>query len=307
MLDVSVQLANGAWLNGETLLRLPAAPGANIWLWLLIPSVLSTLAAVLIGVRWITRPMVVLAEAAERIGRGAAAEPLAIDGPAEVSRTVEAFNLMQERLSRFLTDRLAMLAAISHDLRTPITVARLRAEMVEDEGVRDALVSSLNEMQLITESTLSFAREEWSSEESRSVDLPSLVDAIADDLRVRRPCCRRRRLATFLLSLQTDDAEAGARKFNDQRREVRAARRRHIDHAGRDVRIRIDDDGPGLPADKIDKVFEPFVRGEPSRNEQTGGIGLGLPIARSIVKAHGGNIQLRNLQLGLRAEVVLPR
>ena len=182
-LDVSVQLANGAWLNGETLLRLPAAPGGQY-----------------LAVAADPEPAVDTRGGADRraldhpadggAGGGRRADrtrrlcrALAIDGPVEVSRTVEAFNLMQERLSRFLADRLAMLAAISHDLRTPITVARLRAEMVDDEDVREALVKSLDEMKLITESTLSFAKDEWGAEESRPVDLPSLVDAVADDLR----------------------------------------------------------------------------------------------------------------------------
>ncbi|MDB5595891.1 MAG: two component system sensor histidine kinase [Hyphomicrobiales bacterium] len=306
-LDVSVQLTSGGWLNGETLLRLPAAPGGNVWLWLLIPSLLSTLVAVLIGVRWITGPMVVLAQAAERIGRGASVEPLTIDGPIEVSRTVDAFNLMQDRLSRFLADRLAMLAAISHDLRTPITVARLRAETVEDEEVREAFVRSLDEMKVITESTLSFARDEWAPEESRPVDLPSLVDAIADDLRtaghtvdvIASPSffyrCKPAMLKRALANLMANAAKFGQRAVVS------------FEDADTDVRIRIDDDGPGLRADQLDRVFEPFARGEPSRNEQTGGIGLGLPIARSIVKAHGGDIRLTSLQRGLRAEVFLPR
>ncbi|MDB5595730.1 MAG: histidine kinase [Hyphomicrobiales bacterium] len=251
--------------------------------------------------------MVVLAEAAERIGRGAFVEPLSINAPIELSRTVAAFNLMQERLSRFLTDRLAMLAAISHDPRTPITVARLRAEMLDDEAVREALVESLDAMKLITESPLSLAKDEWSAEESRAVDLPSLVDAVPDDLRAAghpvdvvsapsfvyrcKPTLRKRAFA---------DLMSNAAKFG-QRAVV------SIEQAGTDVRIRIADDGPGLPAYQIDKVFAPFVRGEPSRNEQSDGIGLGLPIARSIVKARGGEIRLQSLQRGLRAEVVLPR
>ncbi len=214
---------------------------------------------------------------------------------------------MQQRLSRFVGDRLAMLAAISHDLRTPITAARIRAEMIDDAEVKDAIVRSLTEMQYITDATLSFARDETVREEPRTIDLASLVDAVADDLaaagqniavagRDHLPYrCRPALLRRALTNLMSNAAKYGNR--------AHIALQLTNEHA----RIMIDDEGPGLPQDQLERVFEPFVRVDQSRSSATGGIGLGLSIARTIIRAHGGEVTLRNVPGGLRAEVVLPR
>jgi signal transduction histidine kinase len=317
-LNISVQLADGSWLNAAAPLRLPTLPEVNVqWLYLLAASVAGVVAAVVFAVRWITRPLTALADAADRVGRGEAVEQLTATGPYEIARTVKAFNVMQHRLSRFVGDRLAMLASISHDLRTPMTAARLRAEMIDNTEVRDAIVRSLTEMQYITETTLSFARDETASEEPRMIDLASLVEAVADDLAATgqniavtgddhlhyrcRPALMRRALFNLI---------GNATKYGK-----RACVALHLteEHA----RITIDDDGPGLPQDQLEKVFEPFVRAEPSRSSDTGGtgvggvglggVGLGLSIARTIIRAHGGDVRLSNLDRGLRAEIVLPR
>jgi signal transduction histidine kinase len=257
--------------------------------------------------RRIMRPLTALAEAADRIGRGEAVEPLTVTGPYEVARTVKAFNVMQHRLSRFVGDRLAMLAAISHDLRTPMTAARLRAEMIDDPEVKDAIVRSLTEMQYITETTLSFARDETTSEEPRMIDLASLVEAVTDDLAATgqniavagndpvhyrcRPALMRRALSNLI---------SNATKYGKQ-----AHVALHLTE--KQVCIMIDDQGPGVPPDQLENVFDPFARIEPSRSSETGGLGLGLSIARTIIRAHGGDVRLSNLAVGLRAEVILPR
>jgi signal transduction histidine kinase len=307
-LNISVKLADGRWLNAVALLRLPTLPEVNVrWLYLLLVSVAAVIVVVVFAVRWITRPLTALAEAADRVGRGEAVEPLAATGPHEVARTVKAFNVMQHRLSRFVSDRLAMLAAISHDLRTPMTAARLRAEMIDDPEVKDAIVRSLTEMQYITETTLSFARDETSSEEPRMIDLTSLVEAVADDLAATGQNititghdhlhyrCRPALLRRALINLMSNAAKYGQR--------AQVALLLTQEHA----RIMIDDEGPGLPQDQLERVFEPFVRIEQSRSSETGGIGLGLSIARTIVRAHGGEVTLSNLAGGLRAEIMLPR
>jgi signal transduction histidine kinase len=304
---ISVQLTDGTWLNGDAPLRLPALPGGDMWLYLLAVSVAIVIAVVLFAVRWITRPLTALADAADRVGRGEAVEPLAATGPSEVARTVNAFNVMQERLSRFVSDRLAMLAAISHDLRTPITAARLRAEMIDDTEVKDAIVRSLTEMQYITETTLSFARDETVSEQLRTIDLSSLVEAVADNLMLAgqnvtvaehdrlQYRCRPALVQRALTNLMDNATKYGKR--------ARVALRVTKEHA----RIMIDDEGPGLAEDQLEKVFEPFVRVDPSHSDETRGIGLGLSIARTVIRAHGGEVKLSNLASGLRAEVVLPR
>ena len=309
-LQMSVQLRDGTWLNDEAPLHrliLPAANVASVWLYILAGSVAAMIVVVLFAVRWITRPLTALAEAADRLGRGESIELPPVRGPYEVARTVTAFNVMQQRLSRFMSDRLMMLAAISHDLRTPMTAARLRAEMIDDGEVRDAIVRSLTEMQHITESTLSFARDETLSEESRAIDLASLVEAVVDDLAATgqhitiagydhlhyrcRPALMRRALSNLM---------SNATKYGKRACIAVAPTDEH-------VRITIDDEGPGLPQDQLEKVFDPFVRIEPSRNSETGGLGLGLSIARTIIRAHGGDVRLINLASGLRAEIVLPR
>jgi len=209
--------------------------------------------------------------------------------------------------ARFVGDRLAMLAAISHDLRTPMTAARLRAEMIDDPEVKDAIVCSLTEMQYITETTLSFARDETASEEPRMIDLTSLVEAVTDDLSATgdnvaitgndqlhyrcRPALMRRALSNLI---------GNATKYGKQAHVALHLTEEH-------VCIMIDDQGPGLPQDQLEKVFDPFVRIEPSRSSETGGLGLGLSIARTIIRAHGGDVRLSNLAVGLRAEVILPR
>lgn len=306
----SVQLSDGTWLNDEAplpRLMLPAVNVADLWLYILAGSVLAMVVVVLFAVRWIAGPLTVLAQAADRVGRGESVGSLVVGGPYEVAHTAAAFNVMQQRLSRFMSDRLMMLAAISHDLRTPMTAARLRAEMIDDVEVRDAIVRSLTEMQHITESTLSFARDETVSEESRAIDLASLVEAVADDLGATgqhititghdhlhyrcRPALMQRALSNLM---------SNATKYGQRACVTLQLTDEH-------VRIVIDDEGPGVPPDQLEKVFEPFVRLEPSRNSETGGIGLGLSIVRTIIRAHGGDVRLSNLASGLRAEILLPR
>ena len=137
---------------------------------------------VIFTVRRITRPMAQLAAAAESLGRGEAVSPLAEQGPLDVRQTTRAFNQMHDRLQRFVQDRTRMLAAISHDLRTPITSLRLRAEFVEDEEERVKILETLDEMQRMTEATLAFAREEAAREDTRTVDLGALTESLCEDL-----------------------------------------------------------------------------------------------------------------------------
>jgi signal transduction histidine kinase len=303
---VTARLQDGSWFHFE---RSGIEP---LKWWRDLPfsigvSTIPVLVVVAAFVGWITRPVRALAQAAEQVGRGERTDPLPITGPREIQDTTAAFNAMQERLLRFVRDRTRMLAAISHDFRTPITSLRLRAEMVEDEVLKAAMTRTLDEMREMVEATLSFASEGAATEETRLVDLVSLIEAIADDqatlghqVDVNGPDhlpyrCRPMNLKRAILNL-TDNA-------------IRYGERAHItltQDAG-NVRIAVDDDGPGIPPDKIDEVFEPFVRLEASRNRETGGVGLGLAITRSCVRSHGGDVILSNrAKHGLRAEIVLP-
>ena len=306
----SVAMPDGGWLN----VAVGPPPGAPPWgRTFLLAFALSALGVAVVTVamgRRISKPMQRLATAAGRLGRGEEVGDLPEAGPVELRSTVRAFNLMRERLDRFVRDRTAMLAAISHDLRTPITSLRLHAELVEDERTRTKIVAALDEMQRMTEETLAFIREDMRQEETRTVDLHALIDSVAADLadlgheisvpestesgRVLaacRPVALRRAFRNLL-------ENAGAYG-------VRATARIARDDAG--LRVVIEDEGPGIPELDLDRVFEPFVRLEESRSRDTGGTGLGLAIARTIVRRHGGDIRLENREKeGLRATVALP-
>ena len=305
---VSMQLTDGRWLNLESGL----APPPTSWMlqvltWLGLMGIAIS-AAVILMIRRITKPMAALASAAERAGRGEAIEALPEVGPVDVRQTTNAFNRMHDRLQRYVKDRTQMLAAMSHDLRTPITTLRLRAEFIEDDESRNKILETLEEMQRMTEATLAFVREEAAVEPTRQVDLAALIDSVVGDLadlghdvtfddsgRIEyacRPAGMKRALRNLL---------ENAIRYGEKGRFT-------LVDGDRDLMIIVDDQGPGIPDDQIERMFQPFVRLEGSRSDETGGIGLGLAIARSIVRSHGGDIELTNREEGgLRACIRLPK
>lgn len=304
---VSVRLKDGLWLNAETLLPRPA-------LWAL-PTIVSTLAlvtatfvVVLITVRRITRPLSRLAEAADRLGRGEQVPPLPESGPEEVRRTTHAFNAMQARVNRFVSDRTRMLAAISHDLRTPLTALRLRAEFIDDAEIRDKIVETVEEMNRMTEATLAFAREDAAVEESHPTDLAALVRAVADDFRDIGHAVDVEAPERLDLTVRPVALRRALRNLVENAVRYGTTPTIRLSAGAQDVTIGVLDRGPGIPEERMADVFEPFVRLETSRSQETGGVGLGLAIARSIVRAHGGELTLSNRPGGgLQALIVLPR
>jgi len=303
----SAPMPDGRWLN----VAVGPPPGAPPWgrtfvLSFLLSALGVAIVAVLMG-RRISKPMRSLATAADRLGRGEEVDDLPEAGPLETRSTVRAFNLMRARLDRFVRDRTAMLAAISHDLRTPITSLRLHAEFVEDEETRTKIIAALDEMQRMTEDTLAFIREDMRQEGTRTVDLHALIDSMAADLAdlgheiavlesdqvliACRPVALRRAFRNLLENAGTYGVRARVRITRDDAQ----------------LRIVIEDEGPGVPKADLERVFEPFVRLDESRGRDTGGTGLGLAIARTIVRGHGGDIRLENREEGgLRATVTLP-
>ena len=249
---------------------------------------------VILMVRRVARPLAQLADNAERFGRGEDIGELLESGPEDVRKASRAFNEMQERLTRFVQDRTRMLAAITHDLRTPITSLRIRAEMIEDDETREKILETLLEMQNLTEAALDFARHESSNEETRNVDLVALVDSLCEDLadvgqavEFINGAVERLPYACHPLALK--------RAFrNVIENAVRYGAKAEVDISlgDREVWIRITDQGPGLKEAERERVFEPFVRLEESRNRETGGIGLGLAIARTVIRSHGGDITI---------------
>jgi signal transduction histidine kinase len=312
-LDNSYSLGLAAQLDGGVWLNIAYAKSYGNSFWARQPAVSLAITAIvlsLIGVfvaRGITRPMRRLAIAAEALGRGEAVTPLPEAGPDDIRNTAEAFNRMQERLQRFVDDRTRMLAAIGHDLRTPLTSLRLRAEFVTDDEAREKMLATIVEIQAMTEATLTFARAEATVESTRPVDLAALVGSLCDDMaelghdvafaegpRVNyrcRPDALRRAIRNLV---------ENAVRYGERARVFLARTAESVD-------IVIDDDGPGIPEQVSEQVFAPFFRIEDSRNLETGGVGLGLSIARTIARHHGGDILLANRPRGLRATITLPR
>ncbi|MBI4184723.1 MAG: HAMP domain-containing protein [Proteobacteria bacterium] len=307
-LRVAVQIADGTWLDFDA----PLASYASFWsgraLLSLAVMILAVVMLSLWAVRRTTAPLVAFARAAERFGRDVSAPPWPEEGPSEVRQAARAFNEMQGRLRRFVEDRTQMVAAISHDLRTPITRMRLRAEFVEDEAERAKMLADLDEMERMVTSTLSFAREDATEEPLERVDLAALVGTICDEMvDAGRPVrcdtgaripfdCHPIALKRALANLIDNAVKYGGRA------DVAVA----VDRDG--ARVVVTDDGPGIPGEKLEHVFRPFYRVEVSRSRETGGVGLGLTIARTVIHAHGGEIALSNRpEGGLRVEVTLPR
>lgn len=308
VLRLSVGLSDGSWLNLETIV----APRPPFWTERLVLSLLVMI--VLVGllaawaVRRMTRPLEAMAEAADRLGRDMHAPPMPETGAGEARRAATAFNRMQERIRGLVDSRTRMLAAISHDLRTPITRLRLRAEFIDDEEARQKTLTDLGEMERMVASVLEFARDDAQDEARETVDLAALLQSVCDDQSdAGRECvlvdaprtpfaCRPLAMRRAISNLVDNAVAYGER-----------ARVSLIDGAGRVV-IRVDDDGPGIPAAELARVFEPFYRLERSRSRETGGTGIGLCVVQTVAQAHGGEVRLANRDGGgLRAELVLPR
>ncbi|MCM5558137.1 ATP-binding protein [Pleomorphomonas sp. JP5] len=305
-LALSVLLSDGKWLNSETLL-----PRPQLWAWPVVMSTFLTVIAislvVALSVRRITKPLREMAQASDRLGRGESVPDLPERGPEEIVRANRAFNAMQARVSRFVADRTRMVAAISHDLRTPLTSLRLRAEFIDDDETRERMVDTIDEMTHMAEATLAFARDDAAGEASRNTDLLALVEAVSadfsdlgQDVSVEGP-------EHLYLSVRPVSLRRALRNLVENALRYGLRARVRLERTATGVIIAVDDDGPGIPEDKMEEVFAPFTRLETSRNLETGGVGLGLATARSIVRAHGGELTLANRPGGgLTAAIHLP-
>jgi signal transduction histidine kinase len=305
-MGLAVRLANGAWLN--TAFAKPAQDGfwtskSTLALGL---SALSLSIIAVFAARGIAQPLRRLAVAAEALGRGQEIVPLPETGPDDIRRTAETFNRMQARLHRFVDDRTRMLAAIGHDLRTPLTSLRLRAEFVPDDDVREKMLSTIAEIQTMTEATLAFAREDATAENTRTVDLSALVESLCDDLAELGYDISFSEGQKISYSCRPDALRRACRNLVENAIRYGERARVSVERRADSIEIIVSDDGPGIPDTAKEQVFTPFFRMESSRNRETGGVGLGLSIARSIVRHHGGDIALINQEKGLHAAISLP-
>jgi signal transduction histidine kinase len=258
--------------------------------------------------RTITRPLADLANAADAVGRGTTIQPLQERGARELKRATRAFNAMQERLNRYLDSRTRVLAAMSHDLRTPITRLRLRVESIEDEALRARCVEDLDEMTRMVNGALSLFRGLNDDEAAVAIDVAALLQELQ---------CR---YSEVNASVAIEGRAAAP--FSGKPLALKRCLGNLVDNALQyggnatiavadsddELTIVVRDDGPGIPEAEIERVFEPFYRLESSRNRATGGAGLGLSIARDVAQAHGGSLTLANRDAGgLEAKLALPR
>ncbi len=291
--NVSVPLKSGQWLNVVITPRGFGPHASPLLVQFATMAMISALGIIFVLSR-LTRPLKELAQAAASLGRGESTAKLDEKGPREVLDTIRAFNDMQERLSRFVLDRTKMLAALGHDLRTPITSLKLRAEFIEDDEVRQKMLVTLDEMFQMAEAALSFAREEAAQEETRLVDVGALISTVCADLADTGLPVEYADPGSFTIRCRPLGLKRALRNIIENAVAYGRRARVTVEHRRGEVAILIDDDGPGIPGCDMERVFSPFVRLENSRNADTGGVGLGLAIARSIVRNHGGDIVLQN-------------
>lgn len=304
---IVVQGNDGSWLEirahgqGEGW-----RPLISLALWLLLAGVVVA-GLSLWAARALIRPLRRLAAAASQFSINLASPAVEVGGPSEMRLIGQTFNEMQARLRRFIEHRTHMLASISHDLRTPLTRLRLRADFVVDAEQRRKMLDDIAEMELMLADTLAFATEEANAETYRWIDLAALIASLCDDM----------------ADLGHDVSYRGPNRmaFSCQPSAMRRALANLIGNAvihggnarvllrdrDRAIEIAIEDDGPGIPPDQLDRVFQPFYRLESSRSRQTGGSDLGLAVVRTIIGAHGGEVSLCNAERGgLIASVHLP-
>ena len=282
-LFLSVEVKSGIWINAD----LPHYPKLVLAPRVILATAILLLLTLLVSwffIRRISRPFLKFAQAADKLGRGETPERLSQAGPLDVTLAATAFNTMQDRLTRLIESQRFMLRAVGHDLRTPLTAMRLDVEELEDADIQDKLITSIDEMTVLTADMLSWAKDLSGLEALASVNIVSFISSITEDYSVRgypvsfqEPCAiiiniRRVAMKRALQNLINNGLKYGERVSI------------HIDELPNLVRVNIDDIGPGIPEADIANVLNPFVRLETSRNKNTGGTGLGLSIAKSISK-----------------------
>jgi signal transduction histidine kinase len=307
-LQVAVPLPDGQWLSFVT--ALPQGGPAFSRQFLLSMGIMAIiiLAVAVWTVRRVTAPLAALSSAAERLGADLNAPPMPETGTIETRQASRAFNDMQARLRSLIENRTRMLAAISHDLRTPLTLLRLRAENVEDAAERDKMLGTIAEMNAMIAATLQFSKDEAAAEPRRRTDLTALLASVVDDMADAGLPAAMESAPSIVRECQPAAMKRAITNLLDNAIKYGKRARAAIHATPQAIEITIDDEGPGISEDQLARVFQPFYRIEGSRNRETGGIGLGLAIALSVVQAQGGQLALSNRpEGGLRATITLPK
>lgn len=308
LFSTSIMLEPGRWFNMDIQHRKPFPSYALLALnSLFLVSLIASL-IVVFSIKRLTKPLKELTAKAQLIGVGEDVEPITEQGPEDIKDTIIAFNTMQLRLQNIITHRTRSLAAMSHDLRTPLTSLRLHAEFIDDIETQAKIIEKIDEMEHITNATISFAKQDSWSEKRRQVDLAALIDSLCQDLSdigFAVECelndkmsyhCRPAALRRAFSNLIENGVKYGDAVFVK------------IVESEAQLKIIIADQGPGIEESQQKRLFEPFERLDESRNHLSGGLGLGMTIALTIIRGHGGDISLHNRQgKGLDVVVVLPK
>lgn len=304
---VSARVGPDRWITTAA----PLPPSAMRVVGWLIFQTLVLYGFVLLTVLWLggrlARPLAELRVAAEGFSRDVEPRPIAEQGPSDIRRLIAAFNSMRTRIVGMLDEKDRMLGAIGHDLRTPLASLRVRTELVEDEGERARMAATIDEMNRTLDDILSLARLGRPSEPEQRVDLPGLVDSLIDEFEDLGADVTAEETDRLTVAMRPTLIKRAIRNLIENALKYGQRARLRVRQDGELAIVEVDDDGPGIPPDEIERMFEPFTRLDASRNRETGGAGLGLALARAIVQAHGGTLALANREGGgLRATLALP-
>jgi signal transduction histidine kinase len=306
---VGIALPDGAMISARLLpdLRQRSFWGGP-WMATLLFAIVSVSLLGLWAARALTAPLSSFARAAESFSLNGTAPPLPERGPEEIRSVAKAFNLMRERITTLIDDRTKMLAAISHDLRTPITRMRLRSEFIEDDMHRHRMLSDLDQMRSMLESVLSFLRNDRKLEAMTLTDIASTLQLITDQFTDMGHKVIYDGPEHAMATVRPDDLHRSVTNLVENAVRFGALASVRLVVLPDTVTIEVEDDGPGISDARKDVMLEPFVRGDDARNmDETAGFGLGLSIARTIVLAHGGRLSLNDRQPnGLIVRIQLP-
>ena len=301
----AIALPDGSYLNFSVPLFVGAEPALHGALLSTSIMAIGVALVALLLLRTLTKPLRTLANAADAIGHG---PDVKVDevGSDEVRHLAKAFNAMQARIKALIADRTQALAAVSHDLRTPITRLRLRAGFVDASG-QAAIDADLDEMEAMIDATLAYLRGDVETEEPRMIDLSALLLTLVDAASDRGVCATYSGPRHVFLMARPISLKRAFANLIGNALIYGGAARVGLRTTQSTIEVTIDDDGPGIPEEALQRVFEPFHRLESSRNRQTGGVGLGLTIARQVIVHEAGTIRLLNQTGGgLRVEVAVP-
>ena len=307
VLVVSAEIGPARWVTTAAALP-PLHPGA---FGALIFQTMVLYGFVLLAVLWVggrlARPLAELRQAAERFDRRTALEPIEEQGPADIRRLIAAFNAMRTRITAMLDEKDRMLGAIGHDLRTPLASLHVRTELVEDDGERARMAATIDDINKTLDDILSLARLGRPSEPEQRVDLPALVDSLAEEFEDLGADIVVEDADRLAVPMRPNLIKRALRNLIENSIKYGCSARIRVRAEPRAALVEIDDHGPGIPEEEMERMFEAFTRLEESRSRDTGGSGLGLALARAIIEAHGGALALANREEGgLRAIVRLP-